>query len=48
MTYYSGVPNSQTRLTINAAEKKSQMFYYLLLLLDLRQFLLRVLESMTF
>ena len=28
--YYSGVPNSQTRLTIHAVEKKSQVFYYLL------------------
>ena len=27
---YSGVPNSQTRLTINTVEKKSQMFFYLL------------------
>ena len=26
---YSGVPNSQTRLTFNAV-KKSQVFYYLL------------------
>ena len=27
---YSGVPNSQTRLTINAVEKKSQVFFHLL------------------
>ena len=27
---YSGVPNSQTRLTINTVEKKSQVFYFLL------------------